>query len=177
LPPGFVDLLDAASRARIEDLLCLPYVAGERAPIWDADAKGGFFGLELHHQAADLMRAAVEGIILNAYWIASGLFDQLGQPREIVASGKVLEAEWIRQLVADVFGIPVGFQGDIDASALGAAALANVAAGEWRWDDAIARLRAAQGSVVQPQDRTTYQLKLQRYRRLYDALTAGLREA
>jgi len=95
-PQRFMEMIIAAGNVQSEDLLCLPYVAGERAPLWNADAKGVFFGLQLHHTGPHLMRAAVEGVILNAYWIASGLFEELGRPRQIIASGKVLETEWIR---------------------------------------------------------------------------------
>jgi gluconokinase len=170
LPPGFVDLLNDARDARHEDLLCLPYVAGERAPLWNADVKGVVYGLQVHHGAADVMRAAVEGIILNAYWIASRIFERQGLPREVVASGKVLETDWIRQVVADVFGIPVRFLGNIDASATGAAALANIATGIWTWDETVQRLRASHGTVTQPQDHEAYQAKYQLYRRLSDAV-------
>jgi gluconokinase len=75
------------------------------------------------------MRAAIEGMILNAYWIATGLLEKLERPSLLIASGKVLETEWIRQLTADIFGIPVGFQGVVDASVEGAVLLANIATG------------------------------------------------
>ena len=169
-PQRFIEMLIAAGNVQSEDLLCLPYVAGERAPLWNADAKGVFFGLQLRHTGPHLMRAAVEGVILNAYWIASGLFEELGRPRQIIASGKVLETEWIRQLVADIFGITVQFQGAVDASVMGAATLANIAAGASTWKDVSQPQETAQESIKHPLQNSAYQSKFQRYRRLGEML-------
>ena len=165
-PQKFVEMLTAAETVQCDDLLCLPYVAGERAPLWRADATGVYFGLQLHHTGPHLMRAAVEGVILNAYWIAQGLFQELGQPRQIIASGKVLETEWIRQLTADIFGIPVQFQGAIDASVTGAALLANVATEVLTWQAAAHRQAESHETIKQPARHKIYQSKFERYRKL-----------
>jgi gluconokinase len=169
-PQRFVEMIAAAETVYCDDLLCLPYVAGERAPLWDADAKGVFFGLQLHHTGPHLMRAAIEGMILNAYWIASGLFKELGQPGQLIASGKVLETEWIRQLVADIFGIPVQFQGAVDASVVGAALLASIATGVVTWPHVSQHQEAAQENIKQPSQHQAYERKFQRYRKLCNAL-------
>jgi gluconokinase len=163
-------MLGAAEDVQTGDLLCLPYVAGERAPLWKADAKGVFFGLQLHHTAAHLMRAAIEGMILNAYWIATGLLEKIERPSILIASGKVLETEWIRQLTADVFGIPVGFQGAVDASVEGAAVLAGIASGALTWEAASQRAEPDEGSIKQPKNYQAYQEKFQRYRKLCERL-------
>jgi len=115
------------------------------------------------------MRAAIEGIILNAYWIALGLFHELEQPRQIIASGKVLETGWIRQLVADIFGIPVQFTGAIDASVTGAALLANIASGNQTWQ-AVAHQQTAQDTIKQPTRHDVYASKFERYRNLCNAI-------
>jgi gluconokinase len=170
-PRKFVEMMNAAETVQCDDLLCLPYVAGERAPLWDADATGVFSGLRLHHTGPHLMRAAVEGLILNAYWIARELFQELGQPRQIIASGKVLETEWIRQLTADIFGIPVQFLGAIDASVAGAALLANIATGDLTWQAAAHSQTATRETIKQPQRHKAYQGKFQRYRDLCNLLS------
>jgi gluconokinase len=169
-PHKFVEMMNAAATVQCDDLLCLPYVAGERAPLWNADATGVFFGLRLHHTGPHLMRATVEGIIMNAYWIGRELFHELGQPREIIASGKVLETEWIRQLTADIFGIPVQFLGAIDASVAGAALLANIAAGVLTWEGTTHKQPAGQEAIKQPEKHDAYEGKFQRFRDLSDVL-------
>lgn len=171
---GFSRMIAAAGATRAEHLLCLPYVAGERAPFWQSGARAVFFGLDLEDTAATLMRAAVEGIIFNAYWIASGLFARLGRPQRVLATGKVLESAWIRQLVADVFGIPVQFRGAVDASVLGAATLANIATGLWSWEQALARDVHEQATTSMPTDRhEAYIRQFERFRTLAQALTSG----
>jgi gluconokinase len=176
-PQRFAEMISAAHTTQSDDLLCLPYVAGERAPLWNADATGVFFGLQLHHTGPHLMRAAIEGMILNAYWIASGLFQELGQPHQLIASGKVLETEWIRQLVADIFGIPVQFQGAVDASVVGAALLANIATGVVTWQHVTQYQEVAQETqqeaTKQPSQHQAYESKFQRYRTLCSTILSS----
>ncbi len=170
----FLALVAKAGEAETGELLCLPYVTGERAPLWNADAKGLLFDLQLYHTRAHIMRAAIEGIIFNAYWIASGLFEELGMPREVLATGKVLQTDWIRQLTADVFGLSVQYRGAVDASVLGAAALANIAAGSWSWDDVLRRDASESAYTTSPSGRRQdYAVKFERFRRLATALTTN----
>jgi gluconokinase len=164
-------LLDAAASASDEHLLFLPYVAGERAPIWQADATGSMVGLRLSHTAAYVMRAAVEGILFNMRWMSERLFELLGRPSELLATGKVLEVAWIRQLTADIFGLPVRFPGGADASATGAATLANIATGQWTWDDALQRQRDRSDGVLQPSSASAaYRTKYHDFRQLASVL-------
>jgi gluconokinase len=171
-------LLEEAGTLDVGELFCLPYLTGERAPLWSAQARASFTGLDARHTPAHLMRAACEGVIYNAWWIASGLFALTGRPRTILASGHVLDLPWMRQLVADVFDLPVWAGGDADASAKGAAILARIATGDASWDEALGEVsRAATsdgGAVATPNPaRTTwYQERAQRFRQLAEALTA-----
>ena len=56
-----------------EGLLFLPYINGERAPIWNQEAKGNFFGLSITHKKEHLVRAVLEGITYNLYHIGKAL--------------------------------------------------------------------------------------------------------
>lgn len=132
----WAQLLDAASTITTDDLLCLPYVAGERAPIWDAAAGGSFIGLRLHHRPAHLLRAAIEGILFNAYWLASDVIDPSNPPHALITSGTVLAMPWVQQLAADIFGLPVQASAQSDASARGAALIAEIAARQATWPTA-----------------------------------------
>lgn len=167
---AFLALMQRAEQAQPDpDLIFLPYLTGERAPLWNADARAACLGLRLEHTAADVMRAAVESILMNAYWIASGLAGTLGRPKRIIASGKVLQPEWIRRLTADIFGVPVLYRGAVDASVVGAVTLAEIATGLRTWED-IARQPATQESVIAPSGGDFYQRKYARFRALADAL-------
>ncbi len=130
-------LLLEASRVGSEGLVVLPYVAGERAPLWDADASGLIFGLRLHHRPEHLVRAAVEGILFNAYWAAEDLLVYHSHPERLITTGGVLSEPWIAQLAAQIFQLPVQDSSRSDASACGAALLADIAAGEANWPTVV----------------------------------------
>jgi xylulokinase len=60
-----IDELIAASPPGANGLLYLPYLLGERSPRWDPNARGAFIGLKMEHTKADLLRATVEGVLMN----------------------------------------------------------------------------------------------------------------
>ncbi|WAH36913.1 gluconokinase [Alicyclobacillus dauci] len=125
----FPALCEVAGRVDVGNLMCIPYVSGERAPLWDESATASFVGLHAEHEQAHLMRAAIEGILFNAYWIAQRLMKQLGEPKKIIASGKLFQQAWVRQFTADLFGIDIYGQEEVDGATLGAVMMANAAAG------------------------------------------------
>jgi gluconokinase len=168
----FARLLAAAATVHDEQLIVLPYLSGERAPLWNAHATAACLGLSVRHTAAHVLRAAVEGILFNALWIAESLFIELGRPARLVASGKVLEAPWIRQLAADIFELPVAYRGAIDASVLGAVAIAEIATGERAWEDAATPASGAD-DVLTPSASGRYAEKYARFREMAALLGGG----
>jgi len=118
------ELCVTAEQVQADGLYCIPHVAGERAPIWQAEARASFCGLKLQHQQVHLMRAAIEGMLFNAYTIGKNLMELIGSPEYIIVSGKIFQNRWIRQFVADLFGIEVHFVEMMDASTIGAILLA-----------------------------------------------------
>ncbi|NGQ95939.1 gluconokinase [Brevibacillus sp. SYP-B805] len=119
----------AAVPAGAEGLLFLPFLAGERAPHWNADARGSFFGIGLHHRREHFIRAVLEGILFGVYDVAAVLRELAGEAVEIRASGGFARsAEW-RQMMADMFGIPVLVPQTHESSSFGAALMALWAVG------------------------------------------------
>lgn len=111
-------------------LLFHPYLAGERAPLWDANARGSFFGLGLHHKKEHIIRAVLEGIIFNLYTVMLALEELIGEPVSIQATGGFARSEVWRQMVADIFNIDVFVPESIESSCLGAAILGLYSLGE-----------------------------------------------
>ena len=104
-------------------LIFLPYVMGERAPVWDADAKGVFFGIHSKHTQAHFMRSIIEGISFALYQVMKSLEETIGPATNIYASGGFVHSkEWL-QILADVLGKEIHVTNSSDASALGAAIL------------------------------------------------------
>ncbi|MCQ2570200.1 MAG: gluconokinase, partial [Limosilactobacillus sp.] len=90
-----------------DGLIFHPYLGGERAPIWDANARGSFFGLTRTHTRAHMARAALEGIVYNLYTVMLALEEVAGKPKEIMATGGFARSALWRQMLADIFESPV----------------------------------------------------------------------
>lgn len=115
--------------AGAEGLICLPFLSGERAPYWNANARGIFFGVGLHHQRAHFIRAVLEGILFAVYSVNVVLQELTGDAREIRASGGFARSKEWRQMMADLFGNEVLMPEVYEASGFGAAVLAMYAVG------------------------------------------------
>jgi len=103
-----------------DGLLFSPYLFGERAPLYDASARGGFHGLTARHTQAHFVRAAMEGVLFNLKIIAEAL--EARQPiRTLHAGGGFSKNRLWVQMLADIFQKPVLLnENDADASVLGA---------------------------------------------------------
>jgi len=106
-----------------DGLLFHPYLGGERAPIWDADARGSYFGLTRQHTRAHMVRAALEGIVYNLYMVMLMIEGVAGKPKSIQATGGFSRSELWRQMLADVFEQDVTIPESFESSCLGAAVL------------------------------------------------------
>lgn len=119
----------AAVRPGAEGVTFLPYLQGERTPHRDASARGAFLGLTLAHTRAHLTRAVLEGICF-ALRDSLSILESLGLvPAEILLTGGGARSTFVRQLQADVYGIPVATVNREEGPAYGAALLAAVGAG------------------------------------------------
>ncbi|NHX34462.1 XylB, partial [Escherichia coli] len=56
-----LEIFSKSSVPGANGLIYLPYLAGERSPIWDVNASGAWIGLRLNHTRDDMVRAAFEG--------------------------------------------------------------------------------------------------------------------
>lgn len=106
-----------------EGLLCLPYLLGERAPVWDSGARGAYVGIRQQHTAAHFQRALIEGICFGLYNVAEALESVVEPVREVTVSGGFTASPLWIQLLADIFQKPMLLHQEEDASALGAAML------------------------------------------------------
>ncbi len=103
-----------------DGLIFLPYLLGERAPIWNADASAVFFGIRSIHTQGHFLRSVLEGICFSLYQVGASLEETIGPIKHIYASGGwTRSADWL-QMMADVFGKEVYTTSSADASAIGA---------------------------------------------------------
>src|SRR5690606_4781294 len=112
-----------------DGLIFLPYVTGERAPYWDANAKGVYFGIQLQHNRAHFARAMIEGMLFALLSVGVAL-EEKTQPIEIIyeSGGLASSVLWV-QMLADVFNKPVFVKENVESSAWGAAILGMEALG------------------------------------------------
>ena len=115
-----------------EGLTFLPYIVGERSPIMDPRARGGFAGLALRHGPGHFVRALLEGVTFALRQIVETMEDCGASLPELVASGNGLGSPLWRQMLADVVGRPL-FQGQdayaAERAGVGAAMMGGIGAG------------------------------------------------
>lgn len=111
-------------------LLFHPYLSGERAPSWNANARGSFYGLAMHHKRDHLMRAVLEGINMNLYMVLLALEEVIGIPDRIHATGGFAKSPVWRQMMANIFNQEVHVPQTVEGACLGAAVLGKYAIGE-----------------------------------------------
>ena len=121
-----------ATAAGADGLYFLPYLAGERTPYNNPDAKGVFFGLSMMHQQGHVVRAAMEGILFNLKECL-GILDEMQVKRNLlIASGGAARGVTWKQIQADVLDMPVYSTNVNEEACQGAAILAAVGVGFFR---------------------------------------------
>lgn len=136
-------MIDEATKSApgANGVLFLPYLLGERCPIWDPDAKGVFFGLQRGHQRKQLIRSVFEGVALSIKTVIEVLQEMGIQPQRIFASGGLTQIPLISQIKADVTQLEVHVPANFESTALGAAILMAVANGTYPdWKTAAAHM-------------------------------------
>lgn len=118
---SYSDFLSMAEtvEAGCTGLLFLPYILGERAPLWNSAARGVYFGLHKSHHTAHLVRAAMEAVVYNIYAIAKILMEKK-TIKIIYANGGFADSIFWVQLLSDMFNLPVFVPSMEESSTLGA---------------------------------------------------------
>ncbi|MGQ9487442.1 MAG: xylulokinase [Armatimonadota bacterium] len=157
-----------------DGLVFLPYLSGERAPVWNPSARGVLFGLQAHHARAHLARAVLEGV---AYALRSILcimreHGAVSEPVRVVGGGTRSDL-WMH-ILADVYGCPLEIPLHAGSStAIGAAVVAGVGAGLYdRFG--IAKRIASVERCIQPalENARVYDAVYARYADLLSAVKA-----
>lgn len=132
-------------------LTVLPFLAGERSPIWNDRATAVIAGLSLDTSRADLLRAGMESVSLRLARIYAALAKVASPQHEVVASGgAILRSPLWLQMTADALAHPlVALDPDEEASARGAAIVAMEAAGIINDIDDV-NDPAVAGSTIEP---------------------------
>ncbi|WP_110686796.1 FGGY-family carbohydrate kinase [Salinicola aestuarinus] len=113
-----------------EGLLFLPYLMGERSPVWDAQASASFIGLSLYHRRHHLYRAVLEGVTFALrHNMEAGTERGVPLDDHLIVVGGAAQSDLWMQIIADVTRMPVYTYRENVEAALGAALLAGQATG------------------------------------------------
>lgn len=159
---AYMDELAASVPIGSERLLYLPYLMGERTPWLDADARGVFFGLSAMHKQAHLIRSIMEGVSfsqLDGLEIMRGMGLEVDDMR---ATGGGASPFW-RQMLADVYGVPVAALANGGGGTLGVALLAMAGTGAYASIEEACQATIQLGSGSEPEGAHTAA-----YRKAYD---------
>ena len=154
-----------------DGLVFLPYLAGERSPIWDDRARGVFAGLRLEHGRGHLARAVLESAALAVRHVAEPIRARGVDVREMRVSGRSAKSVELAQLKADVTGLEVAVPRVSESAALGAAILAAVGVGAYPDLPAAMRGMCSVVAHLRPREelRPLYTELYEIYRELYPA--------
>lgn len=105
-------------------LLFLPYLYGERAPLWDTKSSGAFLNIKPAHTRAHFLRAALEGVCFALYNVLKTVEDTSVNITQVNISGGFVSSPTWTQILADITGKKLVVLQPEDASAMGAIYLA-----------------------------------------------------
>ena len=162
----------AAAPPGAAGLTFLPYLLGERAPIWDPTARATFFGLGRNHGRGDLIRAVLEGVGYSVLDIADRLESMGVTIERVSASGGLARLDVVNQIKSDMLGVPVSITEELETTALGAALIAGVTTGVWASIDDATEQCVRRSTVFEPVPARTsmYRDFFGVYRQLYERL-------
>ena len=163
--------LATQSPAGADHLFFLPYLLGERAPVWDEEARGVFYGLTIKHTKAHLTRAVIEGISFSLLQILEETGKESNNIHSVYVSGMVTQSSFWMQLLADMFGKKIILNDVTDASAMGAAFMGMHAVGFINDLTEVKKfLKADKVFVPDEEVHKIYLKQFEVYKKLYPAL-------
>ena len=166
--------------AGADGLVFLPYLAGERSPIWDPTARGAFVGLTLRHGRAQLVRAVLEAADLAVRHVAAPILEAGLAVTELRVSGGMANGSTQasaqgtarNRLKADVTGFTVAVPAVVETAVVGSAIAAGTGIGAFPdfASGCRALVRIVERIEPDPAERATYDALYERYAALYPAL-------
>jgi xylulokinase len=170
--------LATQSPAGANRLLFLPYMYGERSPIWDTNARGVFFGLSLATQKSDLVRAIMEGAAYGLRHNVDAAAEAGFNVSKLACVGGGARSALWNQIKADVLNRPIYLPDVASGAPMGDAIVAAVGVGLYATvQDAVIHMTGT-GPYFEPQEKneSLYDALYHVYRGLYPALRTSFRE-
>jgi gluconokinase len=153
-----------------EGLLFLPYLLGERAPIWNPDARGMYFGINIKHERQHFIRATIEGILYEIYSIGKMLTEHRNIS-SLSVNGSFATIPFCAQMISDMFNKPVNVTKNANSVSIGAFLLAATEMGIFKsLDDAASQIEI--GERYSPTE--NYNKTYMKYFEIFESLSHKL---
>lgn len=142
-------------------LIFLPYISGERSPIYDVNARGVFAGISLAHERGHFIRAILEGVGMSVKDRAN-IFTEIGTKlHDAVLTGGGAKSEVWRQIITDMLGQPTCYANEPETTCLGAAVIAAYGVGLYESIQKACKAMSPSMSTISPDvDRFDFYNKL-----------------
>lgn len=167
-----LDDMAAGVSAGSDGLVFLPYMAGERTPIWDSKAKGVFYGMDFSKTKGHFVRAAMEGVAFSLRHNLETAESAGASVSLLRATGGSANSRLWTQMKADITGKPITVPGSDNSTNLGAALLAGVGVGLYNsFDEAVSEaVRVTRRHDPDPAVKEAYDKNYGIYLELYEKL-------
>jgi gluconokinase len=156
-------------------LIFLPYLYGERAPVWDGRASGVYFGVKPIHTQKYFLRAAVEGVCYSLYQVLQIVESSTNKIEKLIVGGGFINTRsWI-ELLADITGKKIFVIETEDSSAVGAALL-NMKA--MNVIDDFEKFKPEGGEIIEPglSNHQKHEANFSVFKELYPALKSSMHQ-
>ena len=150
-------------------LVFMPYLMGERAPIWDEDVRGAFLGIERIHGRKQFARSVFESTAYLTKALCDELEAQGHRVDRVRVSGGLARVKLISQIKADVLGKDVEEMADFESTAIGALSIMLAGRGVYRtWSEAAGALTSVRAVYrPNPSNHAVYRRLLDLYHLAY----------
>ena len=165
-----MDKVVAKVPAGSNGVIFTPWLNGERSPVDDHHARGGFYNLSLNSNRGHMLRAVFEGIACNNRWLLSFAEKLAGKRFEAINFiGGGANSEVWSQILADVFDRPVRqMKQPLNANSRGAALLALMSLGMMKLEDVSKQAEVNHTYLPNPANRKLYDELFSRYVEIYE---------
>ena len=160
--------IDAEKSILNDAPIFLPYLKGERAPIWDSGARGMFFGISDKTTKEDMAYSVLEGVAFSAYHIYESLEDRV-DAKVLITAGGAGRDDVFNGIKSSLFGLPVVSLEETDTSAYGACMIASVASGIYKDINEAAKAMCRIDKRVERQESPLLKKRFELYKKLYES--------
>ena len=161
-----------------DGVVFLPYMAGERSPIWDPDAKGVFYGLSFDKSRGHMIRALLEGVAFALQHNLATAEEAGAKAGALNAMGGSANSVLWTQIKADVTGHTIQVPASDTATTLGAAILAGIGCGIYsNYRQAVeGTISITRIQEPEPRNHEIYKKSMKLYLELYEDLKDTFRK-